>query len=169
MGGRVIGISGSLIWSKPLRELIFNPCGEFRWSLEGPVSQIHSPHLHFGDPGIFSDLLRSVQMLKREWGAETNGKLPHIFTLVKLSLGSWVCSGSPAFGQNYNFGSCVCNERPALGQITLMMSTSHACTRTQKYVHMILVLDCTHVMRLREMKLKAIGSKSQSFHLAIAV
>ena len=30
-GGRtVIGISGSLIWSKTLTELIFNPCGEFR-------------------------------------------------------------------------------------------------------------------------------------------
>ena len=39
---------------------------EFRWRPEGPVSQIHSPHLHTGDPGIFSDLLRSVQLLKRE-------------------------------------------------------------------------------------------------------
>ena len=29
-------------------------------------------------PGIFSDLLRSVQMLKREWDAESNGKLSHI-------------------------------------------------------------------------------------------
>ena len=29
----------------------------------------------FGAPGIFSDLLRPVQMLKREWGAESNGKL----------------------------------------------------------------------------------------------
>ena len=29
-GRRVIGISGSLIWSKTLVELIFNPCGEFR-------------------------------------------------------------------------------------------------------------------------------------------
>ena len=27
---RVIGISGFLIWSKVLMELIFNPCGEFR-------------------------------------------------------------------------------------------------------------------------------------------
>ena len=52
-------------------ELIFNPCGEFRWSSEVPVSQIHSPHLHVGAPGIFSDLLRSVQMLKSEWGAES--------------------------------------------------------------------------------------------------
>ena len=29
-GRRVIGISGSLIWSKTLMELIFSPCGEFR-------------------------------------------------------------------------------------------------------------------------------------------
>ena len=65
----MIGISGSLIWSKTLMELIFSPCGEFRWKPEGPVSQIHSPHLHVVASGIFSDLLRSVQVLKREWGA----------------------------------------------------------------------------------------------------
>ena len=29
-GRRVIGISRSLIWSKTLMELIFNPCGENR-------------------------------------------------------------------------------------------------------------------------------------------
>ena len=50
---------------KTLMELILNPCGEFRGSPEGSVSQIHSPHLHVGAPGIFSDLLKSVQMLKR--------------------------------------------------------------------------------------------------------
>ena len=33
---------------------IFNLCGEFRWSPEGPVSSIHYPQLHFGAPGIFS-------------------------------------------------------------------------------------------------------------------
>ena len=81
----VIGISGSLIWSKTLVELIFNPCGEFRWSSEGPVSQIHSPHLLVGAPGIFSDLLRFVQMLKRESGAESNGKLPHLFIPSKTA------------------------------------------------------------------------------------
>ena len=52
--------------------------GEFRLSSEGPVSQIHYPHLHAGAPGIFSDLLRSIQMLKIEWGAESNRKLPHL-------------------------------------------------------------------------------------------
>ena len=47
---------------KTLIELIFNPCSEFRWSREGPVSHIHSPHLHGGAPGIFWDLLRFVYL-----------------------------------------------------------------------------------------------------------
>ena len=84
-GRRVIGISGSLIWSKTLMELIFNACVKFWWSPEGPVIQIHSPHLLVGAPGIFSNLLRFVQMLKREWGAESNGKLPHLFIPSKTA------------------------------------------------------------------------------------
>ena len=52
-GGRVIGISGSLIWSKTLLELIFKPCGEFRWRPKGPDSQIYSPLFHVGAPVIF--------------------------------------------------------------------------------------------------------------------
>ena len=46
--------------------------------MEGLVSQIHSPHLLVGAPGIFSDPLRSVQMQKREWGMESIGKLLHL-------------------------------------------------------------------------------------------
>ena len=83
-GRRVIGISGSLIWSNTLMELMFNACGEFRWSPNGPVSQIHSPHLNVGASGIFSDLLRSVQT-QREWGAESNGKLTHLFIPSKTA------------------------------------------------------------------------------------
>ena len=49
------------------------------------VSQIHSLHLHIGSLGIFSDLLCSVQMLKREWGEESNGKLPHLFIPSKTA------------------------------------------------------------------------------------
>ena len=64
------------MWSKTLMELLFNPCGELWWSPEGPVSQIHFSHLH---AGIFSHLLRTVLMLKGERGAESNGKLPHLF------------------------------------------------------------------------------------------
>ena len=68
-----------------------NLCGEFRSTSEGPVSQIHSPHLKGSAPGIFSDVLRSVQMLKREWGAESNGKLPH------LSIHSKTAAWAPEF------------------------------------------------------------------------
>ena len=81
----MIGISVSLIWSKTLMQLIFNPSCEFRRSTETPVSQIHSPHLHAGAPGILSDLLRSVQMLKRDWGTESIGKLPHLFMSSKTA------------------------------------------------------------------------------------
>ena len=48
-------------------------------------AQIHSPHLLVGASGISSDLLRFVQMLKREWGAESNGKLPHLFIPSKTA------------------------------------------------------------------------------------
>ena len=84
-GRGLIGISGSLFWSKTLMEHIFNPCGKFRWSPEGLVCQIHSPHLHVGAPGIFSDLLRSIQKLKREWDTESNGKLPNLFIPSKTA------------------------------------------------------------------------------------
>ena len=81
----MIQISGYLIWSKTLMKLIFNHCNAFRRSPEGPDSQIHSPHLQAGAPGIFSDLLKSVQLLKREWGAERNGKLPDLFIPSKTA------------------------------------------------------------------------------------
>ena len=50
---------------KNLTELIFNPCDEFRLSPVGSISHIHSPYIHGGAPGIFSDILRSVQIVKR--------------------------------------------------------------------------------------------------------
>ena len=62
-------------------ELIFNPCGEFQLRPEGPDSQIHSPHLHDGTPGSFQ--IRSDA--KEEWGAESNGKLLHLFIPSKTA------------------------------------------------------------------------------------
>ena len=102
-------------------ELIFNPCGEFRSSLEGPGDQIHSPHLHDGAPGVFSDLLRSVQMLKSEWGAESNGKLPHLFIPSKTAtlIPKFVVEHLP-LGRTAAL-VFVCSERPALGHKTLMI------------------------------------------------
>ena len=121
-GRRVTRISGSMIWSKTLMELIFNPCGEFRCSPEGPVSQIHSTHLHVGAHGNFSDRLRPVQMLKRGWGAENNGKLPHLFIPSKTTtfFPEFTVDDLP-LGRAAAFNDWVCSERPALGQNTLML------------------------------------------------
>ena len=69
-------------------ELIFNPCGEFRLSMEGPITQIYFPHLQAGAPVIFSDLLMFVKMLKSEWGTEINGKPPHIN--IRSKTRAWV-------------------------------------------------------------------------------
>ena len=79
-GRTVIAISGSLIWSKTLMELWW-----ISVKSEDPVSQICSPHLFAGAPGMFSDLLRSVQMLKREWDAGSNRKLPYLFIISKIA------------------------------------------------------------------------------------
>ena len=60
MGRRVIGISGSLIWSKTLIELIFNPCGKFGWNPEGPSPKstlLPSTLVPLGSFPIFKDLL----------------------------------------------------------------------------------------------------------------
>ena len=99
-------------------ELIFNSCGEFRWTPESPVSQIQSPHLHASAPGNFSDLLRSVDDKRESRLRKATGSYRTYSSLVKLQLGSWVCNGRPAFGQNCSLRSWVCSEGPALGQNT---------------------------------------------------
>ena len=126
-GRRVIGISGSLIWLKTQIGLIFNFCDEFLWSPDDPVSQIGSPHLHVGAPGIFSDLLRSGQMLKwvrrGEGCGKQRGATAPIQCLVKLQplfLSLW---WKTCVWQNCSLGSCVCSEGPAFGQKTLVILT----------------------------------------------
>ena len=81
---RVIGISGSRIWSKTMMDWYLTHVVIFGEVQKGPVSQIHSPHLYVGVPGIIS-LLTSIQFLKREWGAESIGKLPHLFSPGKTA------------------------------------------------------------------------------------
>ena len=131
---RVIVISGSLIWSKTLMELIFNPCDEFRCSLEGPVSQIHSPHIHAGAPGNFSDLLRSVQMLKRVGCGKQRETSAPFQSLHKLQ--PWFVSlrWKICLQQNCSLGSCAWSEGPALGQNT-HDDVDPELTRTYSHVH----------------------------------
>ena len=70
IGRRVIGISGSMIWSKTRMELIFYPSGVFRWNPRGGEmdSQIHSPHLHAGAPVIFSKFFKICSDAKERVG-----------------------------------------------------------------------------------------------------
>ena len=117
----MIGFFGSLMWSKTLMELIFNPCDEFWCSPEGPVSQIHSPHFHVGARGIFSDLLRLFQTLKREvFGKQWEATAP-IQSLVKLQPWFLSLQWKTCFGQNYSLVSCACSEGPVHGQNTLII------------------------------------------------
>ena len=116
-GRRVIGIFGSLIWSKTLMELKFNPCGEFRWNSEGPISQIHSLHLHIDVPGIFSGLLRSVQLLKRESGVrKAAGSYCTYPSLVELQPGFLSLRRNTCLWLEMGLGFWVYSKRPALGQ-----------------------------------------------------
>ena len=60
-------------------------------------------------------------MLKRERGAESNGKLPHLFITSKIatSVPDFAEEDLPLSRTATLF--CVCSEKPALGQNTLMM------------------------------------------------
>ena len=88
-GRRVIGISGSLIWSKTLMELIFNLGGEFR---DVRRAQLAKSTLLTSTwcPWDLLGSWRTVQILKGEWGAESNGKLPHLF--ITSELFPWLLS-----------------------------------------------------------------------------
>ena len=97
-GRRMIGISESLIWSKTLMELIFNPCGEFRWSPEGPVSQIPLSAPPRWCPW---DLFRSFNFCsdakeRMGCGKKREATAP-IQSLVKLQPWSWACGERTSF------------------------------------------------------------------------
>ena len=101
---------------------IFNPCGEFRWSREVPVSQIHAPHLHAGAPGIFSDLFKFVQMLKREWIAESYRTYS---SLVKLQ--PWFLS--------LRWKTCLCAECFLSLPWKTCLWAEHTHTHTHIYIY----------------------------------
>ena len=73
------GIFGSLICSKTLMELNF---GEVR---RAQLAKFTLLTYMLGPLGTFQIFLMSVQMLKREWDAERNGKLSHLFIATKTA------------------------------------------------------------------------------------
>ena len=103
-----------------------NSCGKFRWSLDGPVSQIHSPHLLVGAPEIFSDLFRSVQMLRERerervgWGKQREATAP-LKSPVKLQPWFLSLRWKTCLRQNCSLFFSACSEGFAFGQNTLMM------------------------------------------------
>ena len=61
-------------------------------------------------------------MVKREWGAESKGKLQYLFIPSKTeTLVPEFAVEDLSLDRTSNLGSCVCSERPALGQNTLIM------------------------------------------------
>ena len=115
---RVIGISRSVIWSKSLMELIFSPCGEFRWSPEVLVSQIHSPHPTLGPLGSFNVCLDAKERVGCRKHREATAPIQ---SLVKLQPWFLSLRWKTCLRQNYSLGFCACSEGPALGQNTLMI------------------------------------------------
>ena len=99
----------------------FNPHGEFRWNPnpEGPVSQIHSPHLLLGAPGIFFKVCSDAK--ERVGCRKQREATAHIQSLVELQPLFLSLRWKTFLRQNCSLGSCACSEGPALGQNTLMM------------------------------------------------
>ena len=59
-------------------------------------------------------------MLKREWAAESNGKLPHLFTHSESAtlVPEFAVEDLP-LSRTATLVPCICSERPALGQNTV--------------------------------------------------
>ena len=75
----MIGIS-DLVKNPDETDTVFTPCGEFQSSPKSVLSQIQSPP-HWCPWDIFRsfDVCSDAKKREREWGAESNRKLPHLF------------------------------------------------------------------------------------------
>ena len=110
--------SGRKLWWNTYLTLVVN-FGEVRRAQLAKSTLLTSM---FGAPGIFPDLLRTVQMLKREWVAESSGKLLHLFIPSKTA------TLVPAFAvkdlfldRTATLAPVFFSQRHALGQNTLIM------------------------------------------------
>ena len=103
-------------------ELIFNPCGKFRWSPEGPVSQIHFPQSTLVPLGFFFRSFKVCSDAKERVGCRKQREaIAPIQSLVKLQPWFLSLRWKTCLRQNFSLGSCSCSEGLALGQNTLMV------------------------------------------------
>ena len=66
-------------------ELIFNPVVNFSEVQNAQLTKSTLLTSTLGPLGSFQTFYRSVLMLKREWGAKSTGKLPHLIILGKIA------------------------------------------------------------------------------------
>ena len=117
MGRRVIGIPRSLIWSKTLTELIFNPplvnFGEVMRAQFAKFTLCTStwcPWDLFRSFNVWSDGVQKVTGSNRTYSS-----------VVKLQPWFLSLQWRSAFGQNCNVGSYFSSERAVLEQNTMMI------------------------------------------------
>ena len=101
----MIGISGSLIWSKTLTEPIFNPVVNFG---EVRTAQLANPSLSSPPSWWPWDLFRYFKVCSDAKQRVGCGKQREATAPIQSPI-------------NCSLGSCACGEGPALGQNTLMM------------------------------------------------
>ena len=116
------GISESLIWSKTLMELIFNPCGEFWCEVQraqlAKSTLLTSTFVPLGSFQIFQGLFRCWRESEVRIGM---GSYCIYLSPVKQQPWSLSLQWKTCLWQNCTFYFWVCSERPALRQNTLMM------------------------------------------------
>ena len=106
---------------KPWWNWCLTPVANFG-SPEGPVSQIHSPHLLVGAPGIFFRSFKVSSDAKERVGCRKQWEATApIRSLVKLQPSFLSLQWKTCLRQNCSLGFSACSEGPAFGQNTLMM------------------------------------------------
>ena len=142
-------------------KLIFNPCGEFRRSPEGPVSQIHSPLLHVGAHGIFSDLLRHVQMrkesgMRKETGSQRTYSIPGKTAALVPEFAEEDLPSSELQPRYLRLHSRTCLGKNTLMMMMMMMMMMMIINSFLEYLHYIttiLTLTISTLVHNRELKI----------------
>ena len=112
-GRRMTRTSRSLIWSKTLMELIFNPCGNFGEVLR---TQLAKSTLLTSTLGLLRSFKVCPHDKERVGCGKKRAATASILPKQNCNPGSWICCGRSAFGQNYSLGAWVAVKDLPLGR-----------------------------------------------------
>ena len=122
VGRRVIVISGSLLWSKTLMELIFNPWMNFGEVRRAQIDKYILLTSTCKPWDLFTLFKICSDAKERESGMRKATESYGTYSsLVKLQPWFLSLRWRTAFEQNCSPGTWVCSKKPALGQNTLMI------------------------------------------------